>query len=176
LKLRFPILPPRPEDGTLLPAALLGLLVLTAALQVGLTGDPLLPEEGVGRVLPVAAGTGAVAHAPPAPVILARPIFSPTRTVATVPIGADGQVLGPLGGAFPVGMVARGRAARLFLKLPDGGIRTMALGGVHDGWRLVGVTGEGARFARGNTQISLLYGSPAPVPPPSEDGEEEEEE
>lgn len=177
MKLRFPFSPPRPEDGTLLPAGLLALLVSAAVLQLTLTGSDRLPEEGVGRFVPVTADAHAVGRASPAPVVLARPIFSPTRTAAAVPIAAAGQVLsGPLGGAFPVGMIARGRVARLFLKLPDGSVRTMPIGSIHQGWRLVGLADEGARFVRGNERVTLPYGSSAPVSPPSDDGEEEEEE
>lgn len=175
MKLRFPLSPPRAEDGTLLPAALLALLAGAAALQLLFARDSSLPGEGVGRVAPALAGVE-VRHRDVPPVILARPLFSPTRSMEARPITlADTAAVGPLEGAVPVGMIARGRAARLFLRLADGSVRTLGIGSTYLGWRLTGLSASGATFARGGEKISIDYGSAAPASASGGENTEDEE-
>lgn len=173
LKLRSPLPPPRREDATLLPAALVALLCGGAVVQVALTGGPDLPPAGVGRVAPVETLAG-VPTVTPAPVIMARPLFAPTRTATGRPSAPGAADPGPLGGAIPAGMTARGRAARLFLRLPDGGIRVMAPGSVHMGWRLAGLSADAAIFRRGSQRLVVPYGQSAPAI--AEDDSDSEEE
>lgn len=162
----------------MLPAALLALLVAAAMLQLVLARDASLPEEGVGRAAPALA-EAAVRHRDAPPVILARPLFSPTRSMEARPIViGDAADTGPLDGAVPVGMIARGRAARLFLRLPDGTVRVMGLGGSYLGWRLAGLSATGATFVRGGDKRVIDYGSAtsASVSSGSDEDEETEEE
>lgn len=176
MKLRSPLSPPRAEDGTLLPAALLALLVGGVVLQLVLARDAELPPEGVGRVAPALADIEISQNAA-LPVILARPLFSPTRSLAARPLVlGDGAAIGPLEGAVPVGMIARGRAARLFLRLPDGSVRVMVPGSSYLGWRLIGLSDSGARFARGHEKIAIRYGTAAPASSGGATDEDEETE
>lgn len=161
MKFRSPFLPPRSVDGTLLPAALSALLVAAGLLQLLWTGAPELPDEGVGRVMPASEAALSLPRAIAPPVIMGRPLFSPTRTAGTQSVATGGD--GPLGGASPVGMMSRGRAARLFLKLPDGSIQRLPVGGIYQGWRLVALTEDGAMFVQGQEKIKINYGSSATV-------------
>lgn len=172
MKLRSPLPPPRREDATLLPAALALLLCGGAVMQVALTDGPDLPPAGVGRVAPVEALAG-VPTVTPAPVIMARPLFAPSRTATGRPAAPGAADPGPLGGAIPAGMTARGRAARLFLRLPDGSVRVMAPGSAHMGWRLAGLSADAATFRRGSRRMVVPYGQSAPVI--ADDSESEEE-
>lgn len=176
MKLRFPLSPPRADDGTLLPAALLVLLMGAAALQLLFARDSGLPQEGVGRVAPALAGVE-IRHRDAPPAILARPLFSPTRSMEARPITlGDAAAVGPLEGAVPVGMIARGRAARLFLRLPNGSIRVLGIGGSYLGWRLTELSATGATFRRGGERRVFDYGSATSASASSGDEDEETEE
>lgn len=142
-------------------------------MQFALTDGVDLPPAGVGRVAPVEALAG-VPPVSPAAVIMARSLFAPTRTASGRP-GGEGIDPGPLGGATPVGMTARGRAARLFLKLPDGSIRVMAPGSNHRGWQLAGLSSEAAIFRKGAARLVVPYGQSAPAIADDDDSESEEE-
>jgi hypothetical protein len=149
------------------------LLVAAIGVQLVTTGAPELPDEGVGRVK--AAGNSlAIPRASAPPSILAKPLFSPTRAQGSGPGAVSGS--GPLGGASPVGMMQRGRAARLFLKLPDGSILRMAIGGSYHGWRLAAVTEEGAIFAQGKQKTLVKFGTSIPDAKSGAEDEEPEEE
>ncbi len=159
----------------MLPAALLTLLVGAAVLQLVLARDASLPQEGVGRVAPALA-EAAIRHRDAPPVILARPLFSPTRSMEARPIVVgDEAAVGPLEGAVPVGMIARGRTARLFLRLPDGSIRVLSMGGSYMGWRLAGLSATGAAFVRGGEKRVIDYGSAAPAPASGGENTDDEE-
>lgn len=142
-------------------------------MQFALTEGSDLPPAGVGRVAPVEPLAG-VTPVAPSPVIMARPLFAPTRTATGQP-GVPGVANpGPLGGAIPAGMTARGRAARLFLRLPDGSVRVMAPGGTHMGWRLAGLSADSAIFRRGARRMVVPYGQSAPVIADDDSKSEEE--
>jgi len=171
LKHRFRISPPHHDEHTLLPAVLVALLVVAVVMQLLWTSEPDLPESGVGRV----ASRDAAFMVPPtfiAPVIMARPLFSPSRSASAGPVGAGAS--GPLGGAVVVGSLVRGRAARLFLKTPDGAVKVLALGGSYLGWQLVATTAESAQFARGSERIKVNFGSQAPATNETDEQSEEE--
>jgi hypothetical protein len=171
LKLRSPISLPRPDDGTLLPAALAGLLLLAVALQLLWTGEPDLPQERVGRILS-SRQTVMIARTGIPPVILDKPLFSPARGGFGGGAG-DAAQASALGGAVVAGTVTRGRARRAFLRLPDGSVRALAIGQDFDGWRLAGLTDDAARFVRAGETITMAFGASAPVV--SEDAGDEEE-
>ena len=162
LKLRSPISLPRRDDGTVLPAALAGLLLVGAALQLVWTGTPDLPPETVGHVEPVRLEVAMSPVAVP-PVIAARPLFVPSRSGAGgTGAGASGDV-SPLGGVIVSGTLSQGRAMRAFLKMPDGTVRSIGIGGDVSGWRLTALTPEAARFTRSGDSLTVPYGSTAPV-------------
>ncbi len=176
MKFRLPLSPPRVENGTLLPAILVALLAGAAALQLVFARDVSRPDEGVGRVAPALADV-TIHHRDAPPVILARPLFSPTRSLAARPLNVgDTAVSGPLEGAVPVGMIARGRSARLFLRLPDGTVRWLGVGASYLGWRLTGLSTTGATFMRGAEKIAVNYGSAAPAATRAGGDEDEETE
>lgn len=160
MKFQSPLSPPRADNGTLLPAALLALLVASAVLQLMLVRDDSLPDEGVGRVMP-GSTEATVSHRDAPSVILTRPLFSPSRSMEARPIATGGVDAGPLEGAVPVGTIARGRAAQLFLRLPDGTVRAIGLNGSYLGWRLAGLSATGATFVRGAERMTIAYGSAA---------------
>ncbi|MCI1755737.1 MAG: hypothetical protein LKM31_08025 [Sphingobium sp.] len=175
MKLRFPLSPPRSEDGTMLPAVLAVLLLATAGAQLLMAGDEGLPEEGVGRIAPVVPASSDMTYGAPPAIILTRPLFSPTRSLAARPLSVGGEAdFGPLQGAVPVGTIARGRRAVLFLRLPDGTARTMTLGSGYLGWRLAAIGSDAATFAQANQRITIKYGSTAPVAAQRSDDEEED--
>lgn len=173
MKLRSPLPPPRREDATLLPAVLTALLCGGAVMQVALTDGPDLPSGGVGRVAPVETLAG-VPPVTPAAVIMARPLFAPSRTATGQPATPGAADPGPLGGAIPAGMTARGRAARLFLRLPDGSVRVLAPGSAYMGWRLAGLSADAAIFRQGARRLVVPYGQSAPAIA-DDDSESEEE-
>lgn len=172
LKRLSPISLPRPDDGTLLPAALAALLVLAIALQLVWTGEPDLPPERVGRIVQPQQ-TVMIARTGVSPIILERPLFSPTRGGTAPTASADGAPPSVLGGAIVAGSVTRGRARRAFLRLADGSVRGLAIGQTFDGWRLAGLTDDGARFARGRKTMTIAFGASAPVA--SEEASDEED-
>jgi hypothetical protein len=175
LKLRFPISAPRRDDGTLLPASLVALLVASAGLQLLWVGNEPLPREAIGHVAPVQAGLMAAGEAA-MPAILAQPIFSLTRS--GVGAQAEGGESQPLGGAVVTGMVSSRRSGgRVFLRLPDGTIQPLRRGETYAGWQLTGWTTEAARFASGGQSISIAFGSAAqPLAAGDEASDEEESE
>lgn len=157
----------------MLPAVLLALLVSVIVLQLLWTGEPDLPESRVGRVGPIDAAI-TVQPSGAAPIIMARPLFSPTRSASAAPNGTGADTAGPLGGAVVVGSLTRGRAARLFLRTPDGSVKVLPVGGSYLGWRLVATTTESAQFLRGSERIKVNFGNQAPAN--NETDEESEEE
>lgn len=154
-----------------MPAILLAVLVLTGAMQLALTGEPDLPEAGVGRVS-FANPSLSVTPTAVAPVILARPLFGPGRGVAGGPSSAGTTALG---GATVAGSIIRGRQRLLFLREADGTIITLRPGGDYRGWRLAAITEEGARFARDGELLRINYGSQAPEPAAGDDSEDSDD-
>lgn len=172
MKLRFPISAPRAADGTLLPAGLLAVLVTMIAAQLALTSEPELPDAQPGR----AARTEIAADLPGIalpPVLTGRPLFVPGRTLAAA---AGGPSAAPLAGAVVAGSLRQGRVVRLFLKEPDGTIRTLAPGGTYQGWRLAGVGSDSATFVQAGQRISIAFGSAMAIRPEAAAGEDSDEE
>jgi hypothetical protein len=170
LKLRSPISLPRRDDGTLLPAMLVAALVLMAALQLVLTREPDLPESGEGRLPPAAR----IGNPPPAiadPAIAARPLFSPSRRPGDTPVLLTPNGAAPLGGATVAGAIKAHGIARVLLKLPNGAIEELGVGGDYMGWVLVSFSQDGAIFRKGSEKLAMAYGAAgaAPVEPASEE-------
>jgi hypothetical protein len=161
----------------MLPATLAGLLLAAVALQLLLTGGPDLPEEGIGRIASSAPSVR-IARAGAAPIILERPLFSPTRDgsgAGSSSAKGDGAS-SVLGGAVVAGTVSRGRTTHAFARLPDGSIRILGIGQQINGWRLAGLTSESARFVRNGETITIAYGANAPTPSGDAGDEENSEE
>ncbi len=178
MKRRFLISPPRRDNGTLLPAALLALLVAMLLFQLFASNAPPLPELPGGMpARPASLDLPRPAPAAVPPVILARTLFSPTRGPAG---SADAGSAAPVGGAVPVGTIGRGRARILFLKTSDGRVIRMGRGGSHQGWTLVAIESDGVTFAREGQKIRVNFGAtpvmPATTSAAGGDDDEREEE
>lgn len=167
---RFPR--PRSDDGTILPALLVGVLTVTLAVQLVLTspGEPE-PADTVVR-----AAVGRSVAAPPLraavvdPAIRARPIFAPSRSDASSAAASD-----PLAGAQVAGSWSVGRQTILVLRLADGRTRNLHVGQSVNQWTLAAVAAEGARFVQGGQRIVVPYGATAPQAAATDDPPSEEE-
>lgn len=168
---RFPIPAPRSDEGTVVPAALVGVLTVMIVLQLWLTrtDTPVpLPEA-----VPILA-----AYTPPkimtvtvAPAILNQPIFSPARTQD----GGNDADPDMLAGAQVAGTWTVGHRSQLVLRKADGGAITIAPGQTFNGWQLAGITGEGARFVREGQSELIPFGASAPRSKAAGEDQSEEE-
>lgn len=165
---------PRRADRTLLPAALLALLVLLLAVQLLLPSAVALPDAGLAR--PLRLPPLVVAPRPADPLIALRPLFAPGRSETFEPGVANKAA--PLEGARAVGVITtRGGASRLFLQAADGSIVRLAPGNSYRGWRLVRIGPAEAQFIRGAASVTLpITASAPPVSAPPATAEEPEEE
>lgn len=167
---RFPIPRPHSDDGTLVPALLVGLLTGMLVLQLVLPGSGDPPPSPDGEQFHFSATVApAIGPVIPARIILERPVFSPQRTVSN---GADAD---PLSGAQVAGAWSTGGRANLILRLPNGSTRTIRVGQATDRWVLAAVTNEGARFARDGRTVLVPFGTAAPQDATSQDSQPEEE-
>lgn len=101
----------------------------------------LAPMPAVKRLVPVA--SRADPALPPHTLFTARP--------AAPAAPADlGMALAGIAGRLGVDAVA-------LVRLPDGALRTLAIGGVHDGWTLVALSRDAALFRSGDVvrRVSL---------------------
>ena len=169
---RFPIPRPHSDDGTLVPALIVGLLTGMLVLQLVLpgTGDSLSSPDG-DQFRFSATAAPAIGPVIPARIILARPVFSPQRTVANG-VAADAD---PLSGAQVAGAWSTGGRANLILRQPNGGTRTIRVGQAINRWVLAAVTNEGARFAHDGKTVLVPFGTAAPQDATSQDSQPEEE-
>ena len=168
----FPIPRPRSDDGTILPAVLVGVLTVTLALQLALTsaGEPE-PDDtpvraAVGRSVAVPPFRAAVAD----PAIRARPIFAPNRSGST-----SGGASDPLAGAQVAGSWSVGRQTILVLRLADGRTRNLRVGQSVNRWVLAAVAADGARFVHDGKRIVVPFGGTAPQATATDDPPAEEE-
>lgn len=154
---------------------LAGVLALTLASQLLLPDAVALPPAG-----PIGAGALLPRVADPAPrgvpgAVLARPIFAPSGAPAGG--GTDGETVAaadPLGGATIAGFIGVGRA-RAAIVSQDGRVRRVGIGGTIAGWRLVGLTAEGAVLARGGERLRRGFAEGAGGDSASEQNSEETE-
>lgn len=153
---------PRPEraEGTVLAALLSALL--SALLAVMLVVQFVLSQDRPASpvVPPVAsrAGPAQIAAVNADPALARRSIFQPTR-LSGAGTGEGGTSLGPLGGAYPAGIVRVRGAARLVLQTPGGNSVTLRPGQSWQGWRLIGIGRDEVRFRRAGETITLNLGA-----------------
>lgn len=170
MKFRFPLAPPRRDNGALLPALLAGLLAAACVLQLAAPTDPDLPPAAAApptRVARYAAPSVRLVSVPD--VIEARPLFAPSRA-GTGAGDASGVVLG---GAVVAGSVGYRGRVRAVVRNSDGTIDYVPLGRTIAGWRLVGLGAGAAQFARAGERIDVPYGAASVVQPAETEGEEE---
>jgi hypothetical protein len=153
-----PLRIPRPEraEGTVLAALLAVLLALMLAAQAMLPRErpaaPDVPPAGL------RAGSPQFAAVSADPVLARRSIFQPTLIAGAN--GAGGPSAGPMGGAYPAGVVRVRGAARLVLQTPDGKSVSLRPGQSWQGWRLISIGSDDVRFQRGGENVTLALGAP----------------
>lgn len=150
---------PRPEraEGTVLAALLTVLLAVLLVVQFVLPQDrPAAPP-----VPPVAGRTGPaqIAAISADPVLARRSIFQATQLSGGTSSDAAAVPQGPLGGAYPAGIVRVRGAARLVLQTPSGSSVTLRPGQSWQGWRLTAIGRDDVRFQRGRERITLALGA-----------------
>jgi hypothetical protein len=164
---RFPIPRPRSGDGTILPAALAGLLVVTLALQVAFVPSDE-PELDAARWAGASAPLGMppITPAVASRAILEQPIFTPARATG------GGTAADPLAGAQVAGAWSVGRQANLVVREADGGTRTVRIGQSVNQWILTAITPQGARFSRDGQSMLVPFGATAPQNAPTQQEDE----
>lgn len=177
MKYRLPTLSDLRAERALFPALCGALLGVMALGQLALTGvdaddmpEPAITGGGVRAAMPQIGGMRVPGN------VGQSPIFTPDRTVALT--GPDGTPVAqsPLDGAIVAGAVTVRRTGHAVLVLPDRRIIRLPLGARHAGWQLVGLRPDHALFIKGNTRMSVPYGSaPAPSAAPQEETEEDTE-
>ena len=163
LKLRLLSLSPDRANRAALPAACATVLLAGAIVQLTLPLPKDVPADiGASRApdwsLP---GTAVFA----APALADRPsLFTPTRLVGATPV-ADGETSaapeGPVGGAFVLGAMKTGGRRALLLRTPDRRIVKMVPGRSWDGWRLLAIGDDAARFRKDGKTITAEFGAKA---------------
>lgn len=155
-----------------LPLAAAGAGLVALVAQFALPVATPLPEVPPSRPRAVAVARVPVAPVAPDPVVAARTLFAPTRSLAgegaaAAAAGAAGVAVAapidPFAGATLQGIArARGYAAASVRGL-DGRARLMRVGERLGGWRLAAIAGNGALFTRGREARRLAVGETAPV-------------
>lgn len=163
---------PRSDDGTILPALLVGILTATLVLCLPLSATRE-PEVSDTPIRAAANRPGAVATIDPSfasPAIRARPIFAPSRIDSAVAAPSN-----PFAGAQVAGSWSVGRQTILVLRLADGRTRNLGVGGSLNQWVLAAVTADGAHFVQNGKRTVVPYGGAAPQVANSDDPPSEEE-
>lgn len=181
LKLRLLSYRPDKANGALLPAGLALVLLAGAVLQLTLPqGAAVPPMLGVSRApdrrLPAIAEVTA-------PDLAGRPsLFSPLRVIgariaeldAASPGAALPKPVGPLGGTFVLGAARVGRAQVLLLREEGGRVLRLGPGGSHQGWQLLRIEADGARFRKNGKITRIAFGASAQAGDPAADTSESE--
>ncbi|WP_225206581.1 hypothetical protein [Novosphingobium huizhouense] len=139
------------------------MLAVAAGLQLALPlPNDVPPDNGAGRApdwrLPDIADL-------PAPSLADRAsLFSPTRLVGATPSGDEAGAAvpeGPVGGAFVLGAMRTGGRRTLLLRTPERRIVRMAPGQSWQGWRLLAIDQDAARFRKDGKTITAAFGAKA---------------
>lgn len=171
MKFRSPLVPPRRDNGALLPALLAGLLAAACVQQLVAPIDPDLPASGAAPATQVARYAAPGVRLVSIPdVIEARPLFAPSR--AGTGTGDTADVV--LDGAVVAGSVNYRGRVRAVVRTSNGTIEYVPIGRTIAGWQLVGLGADAARFARAGEKIDVPYGAASVVQPAEAEDEEEE--
>ena len=169
MKSRYVLPRPNRADGTAVPAACAGVLVMLAGLQFALIGNAPLPEAsviggGVRVDMPQIAGQALPEG------LAGTSIFSPERTQAAT----SAATAAPLGGYSIAGTVRVGRRTLAVVQAPTGAILRQPVGAMIAGWRVRALGPDGALLQRGSERMTVAYGAAATAPA-SETTETEEQ-
>lgn len=142
------------------PALLSAALALGLLVQALAPPPPAAPATAVlasphrGRARPPAVAEPATI--PPYAVILARPLFSPSRSAS----GAAAPDAAPAGTFALVGLATEGSAASAAIRTPSGLVHSLRLGEALEGWKLVAVGADRAVLRQGDAVQSIRLGAP----------------
>ena len=165
-KYRFRSLVPRRNDRSFLPTALAGVLALTIAVQLALSGPVPLPTEAAVRERGTHYATPIVSQSAVDEAILAHPLFAPRQQLS---VNADRAGPRLLDGAQVAGMVAiRGRKL-VVVRRADGKILNLASGQAIGGWRLVGIDVSSAIFVHDGKRVVVAYSAAQAAAPEADE-------
>jgi hypothetical protein len=166
-KFQSPLSLPRRGDGSLLPALLVAFLLALAVMQFLLPEPQDIPRSVAPAITVARPEPPGFAPTSIPAAIIANALFAPARGTS----GGGGDTATSIAVAGTV-TVARSRYAVVIAL--DGSLHRLAPGGVVDGWRLVSLGADRARFARQNEIMNVPYGAKASASAqnPEESGEE----
>lgn len=98
-------------------------------------------------------------------VIVDRALFSPSRRDDPSVAGGDPSnpdALPLLGGARAAGVAGVRGALRVVMQSPSGAIRSLRLGQLYEGWRLIAVDSRRVIFQRAGQRVVLAIGEATP--------------
>ncbi len=169
LKPPFPFAWPRRGSPARLPALLVPLLGVLAAVQLALPqGDAPVSSPAVAQLaLPPLPQPPAQVSLPP---VLARRALFASGSAADAAGGAPSALADPLGGIRIAGTVREGRALRAVVQWPNGRISYAGIGSHLGDWSITALTPSAARLSGPAGSLSVTYGSqPQPLSIVSED-------
>lgn len=156
----------RPE---LAPIAAVLALLLLLALQLAMPSRATpVDDGGLAMRRPRLVATPEV---PEYPAILRAPVFAPDRRPGESgprPAGSAAATAdeGGLSAYAALGAASGRGAATAIVAGPNGVAKTVKLGEILQGWRLVGVSPTAVVFARNGARRVLMVGAPAEAGPP----------
>lgn len=146
---------PSRADQTLLPAALTVVLTVLLIFQLfappgGVASATALPGA-VGRAIAPTLDAQAIDYRVADPLILSDALFDPARAGS---LGGS-AVVGPIGGALPVGIIRSQGVARVVMQQSDGKPLSLRIGQTYRGWRLAGIGEDTIAFFRDGRTLRL---------------------
>ena len=170
-KLRLLSFAPSRENGALVPAGLCLLLLPAAALQMALPAATEVPQ-GPGAIRAAAWHLPAVGEPLGLSGAALPPLFAPERLGKKLGEAvADGEaedeaaakpVVGPLGGAWVLGLERVGARKAAIIRSPNGLVFKLAPGRAWHGWQLLSIQDNFALFRQGGKTHRINFGNAPP--------------
>ncbi len=170
-KLRLLSFAPSRENGALVPAGLCLLLLPAAALQIALPAATEVPQ-GTGAIRAAAWQLPEVGEPLGLSEVTLPPLFTPTRLGSrlgeAVGDNADEEtadakpVVGPLGGAWVLGMERVGVRRAVIIRSAQGVVFKLPPGRAWRGWQLLSVQDNFALFRQGGKTHRINFGNAPP--------------
>ncbi len=147
MKFPAPLPLPNRADRSILPALLA--LILAALIVAQIMMPPLTELDIVaGRTKVPAINQQSVAITGADPVILNRPIFTPSRGASANGSGNSDASNAPMAGAIFAGIVRVRGYSRAVMQRADGDAVSVSVGASFFGWRLISMNDDAATFMR----------------------------
>lgn len=169
LKPPFPFAWPRRGSPARLPALLVPVLGVLAAVQLALpqTEEPVTRAAVARLALPPVPQPPLPVDLPP--VLTQRALFAQGSSGRT-PGAAQSATADPLGGIRIAGTVRVGQTMRALVQWPDGRISYAGIGSRLGNWNLAALTASAARLSGPAGSLNVTFGSRTPpLSPVSED-------